>query len=115
MGAEIVSQALELIKELTINEVYNSLTNAKVQDGTITAMFERRGQGVLMFSIKQHIYFETQSVNIVMNQKSHLIFFCAELRVSYRWQGYETHGNHGRSRISTTNEDRPSSLQNSVE
>ena len=42
-GVEIVSKALETKKELTINEVQRSLSNTKIQDGTITAMFERQG------------------------------------------------------------------------
>ena len=64
-GEEIVSQALETKKELTISEVRNSLSNAKVKDGTITALFERKGKGNVTFSMKQHTYLETRSVNIV--------------------------------------------------
>jgi hypothetical protein len=65
-GGEIVSQALETKKELTINEVRRSLADAKVQDGTITAMFERKGKGSVSFSMKQHTYTETRSVNILL-------------------------------------------------
>ena len=65
-GHEIVSKALETKKELTINEVRKSLSNATVQDGTITAMFERQGKGTVSFSMKQHTYTETRSVNILI-------------------------------------------------
>ena len=65
-GGEIVSQAPETKKDLTINEVRESLAKAKVQDGTITAMFERKGKGSVMFSTKQHTYTETRSVDIIL-------------------------------------------------
>jgi hypothetical protein len=59
-GVEIVSKALETKKDLTINEVRESLAKAKVQDGTITALFERKGKGVVSYSMKQHTYTETR-------------------------------------------------------
>jgi hypothetical protein len=43
-GGEIVRKALETKKDLTITEVRKSLAEAKVQDGTITAIFERKGK-----------------------------------------------------------------------
>jgi hypothetical protein len=59
-GAEIVSKALETRKELTIKEVRASLAKAKLQDGTITALFERKGKENVTFSMKQHTYTETR-------------------------------------------------------
>jgi hypothetical protein len=64
-GGEIVGKALETKNELTINEVRRSLSNAKMQDGTITAMFERKGKESVTFSMKQHTYTETRSENII--------------------------------------------------
>jgi hypothetical protein len=59
-GEDIVSKALETKKELTINEVRESLGKAKLQDGTITALFERKSKGNVSFSMKQHTYTETR-------------------------------------------------------
>ena len=59
-GGEIVSKALETKREFTINEVRQSLAKAKVQDGTITAIFERNGKGNISFLTKQHTYTETR-------------------------------------------------------
>ena len=58
-GAEIVSRALETKKELTIKEVRASLAKANLHDGTITALFERKGKENVTFSMKQHTYTET--------------------------------------------------------
>ena len=63
-GMEIISKVLETKNELTINEVHKSLSNANLQDGTITSLFERKGKGNVSLSMKQHTYMETQSVNI---------------------------------------------------
>lgn len=63
-GEEIVSKALQTKSELTINEVRRSLSEAKIQNGTITAMFERKGKESVTFSTKQHTYLETRSVKI---------------------------------------------------
>ena len=59
-GAEIVSRALETKKELTIKEVRASLAKANLHDGTITALFERKGKENVTFSMKQHTYTETR-------------------------------------------------------
>ena len=64
-GGEIVTQALETKKDLTIDEVRKSLAKAKLQDGTITTLFERKGKESVTFSTKQHTYTETRSVNIL--------------------------------------------------
>lgn len=64
-GGEIVTQALETKKDLTIDEVRKSLAKAKLQDGTITTLFERKGKESVTFSMKQHTYTETRSVNIL--------------------------------------------------
>jgi hypothetical protein len=61
-GVENVSKALQAKDELTIKEVRRSLSEAKLQNGTITAMFERKGKEVVSFSMKQHTYMETRSV-----------------------------------------------------
>ena len=58
-GSEIVSKALETKKDLTIKEVRESLAKAKIIDGTITALFERKGKENVTFSMKQHTYTET--------------------------------------------------------
>jgi len=63
-GVEIVSKALQTKNELTIKEVRKSLSEAKLQDGTITALFERNGKETVSFSMKQHTYMETRSVKI---------------------------------------------------
>ena len=59
-GGEIVSKALVTKRDFTINEVCQSLAKAKVQDETITAIFERNGKGNILFSTKQHTYTETR-------------------------------------------------------
>jgi hypothetical protein len=71
-GAEIVSKALEAKNELSIKEVRKSLAKAKIQDGTITAMFERKGKENVTFSTKQHTYMETRSGNLT-SQKINLL------------------------------------------
>ena len=76
-GGEIVTQALETKKDLTINEVRASLAKAKLHDGTITALFERKGKESVTFSMKQHTYTETRSVNTPYDKpKIVLTFFC---------------------------------------
>ena len=61
---ENASKALQMKNKLTINEVQKHLSEAKLQDGTITALFERNGKDTVSFSMKQHTYMETRSVNI---------------------------------------------------
>jgi hypothetical protein len=63
-GVEIVSKALLMKNELTIKEVRKSLSEAKLQDGMITALFERMGKETVSLKMKQHTYTETRSVNI---------------------------------------------------
>ena len=47
-GGKIVSQALEMKNELTINEVHKSLSKAKLKDGTIMGVFKKdKGKKVL--------------------------------------------------------------------
>ena len=76
-GEEIVSKALQTKSELTINEVRRSLSNAKIQDGTITAMFERKGKESVTFSMKQHTYLETRSGNVtIKNNKNYSPIYC---------------------------------------
>lgn len=84
-GGEIVSKALETKNDLSINEVRKSLGNAKLQDGTITASFERKGKGNVTFSTKQHTYVETRSGNLT-SQKKNTNRFDAELNVYDGWQ-----------------------------
>ena len=69
-GVEIVSKALQTRNELTIKEVQKSLSEAKLQDGMITALFERNGKETVSFSMKQHTYIETRSVNIYNQSKN---------------------------------------------
>jgi hypothetical protein len=67
-GVEIVSKALQTKNELTIKEVRKSLSEAKLQDGMITALFERMGKETVSFSTKQHTYMETRSVKYIYNK-----------------------------------------------
>jgi hypothetical protein len=76
-GGEIVSKAWETKNDLTINKVRRSLSKAKIQDGTITAMFERKGKESVTFLMKQHTYLETRSENT--NITHH--FFIAVLKL----------------------------------
>ena len=73
-GVEIVSKALQTKNKLTIKEVRKSLLEAKLQDGTITALFERSGKETVSFSMNQHTYMETWSVNIY-NQSEKILTF----------------------------------------
>ena len=75
-GMEIVSKVLETKNELTINEVCKSLSKANLQDGTITTLFERKGKGNVSFSMKQHTYMETRSVNIYNKWRKILTILC---------------------------------------
>ena len=84
-GMEIVSKALQMRNELTIKEVRKSLSEARLQDGTITALFERTGKETVSFSMKQHTYMETRLVNILKSCKKNLPFD-AESSVSNGWQ-----------------------------
>ena len=84
-GGEIVSKALETKNKLSVNEVRKSLGNAKLQDGTITASFERKGKGNVTFSTKQHTYAETQSGNLT-SQKKDTDCFGPELNVYDGWR-----------------------------
>ena len=59
-GVENVSKALQTKKDFTIKDVRESLGKAQLQDGTITAIFERNGKGNVSFSMKQHTYTETR-------------------------------------------------------
>jgi hypothetical protein len=59
-GVENVSEALQMKKDFTIKDVRDSLGKAQLQDGTITAIFERNGKGNVSFSMKQHTYTETR-------------------------------------------------------
>jgi hypothetical protein len=68
-GGEIVSKALETKNELSIKEIRKSLGNAKLQDGTITALFQRTGKETVTFSTKQHTYTETRSGNLTGQKK----------------------------------------------
>ena len=65
-GSEIVSKALQMKNKLTIKEVRKSLSQAKLQDGTIMALFERKGKETVSFSMKQHTYLETRSVYLII-------------------------------------------------
>jgi hypothetical protein len=48
--------------KVDVDVVRETLSEAKVVDGTLTAMFERKGKGIVTFSTKQHTYTETRSV-----------------------------------------------------
>jgi hypothetical protein len=70
-GEEIVSNALKTKNELSIDDIRKSLGNAKLQNGTITALFDRKGKGNVTFSTKQHTYAETRSGNLTSQKKKH--------------------------------------------
>ena len=74
-GEEIVSKALEMKNQLSINEVRKSLAKAKLQDGTIMALFERKEKENVTFSTKQHTYTETWSDNLTSQEKKLLTIF----------------------------------------
>lgn len=71
-GDEIVSKALEGKGELSIDDVRKSLAQAKLQDGTITASFERKGKGSVTFSTRQHTYMETRLAETIIQKKERL-------------------------------------------
>ena len=85
-GVEIVSKALQSRDELTIKDVRKSLSEAKIQDGTITAMFERKGKEVVSFSTKQHTYMETRSVILIYFVKKKKLTIYVELSVLNGWR-----------------------------
>ena len=85
-GVEIVSKALQSRDELTIKEVRKSLSEAKIQDGTITAMFERKGKEVVSFLTKQHTYMETRLVNLYISSKKKKLTIYLESSVLNGWQ-----------------------------
>ena len=62
-GDENVSKALESKGALSIDDIRKSLANAKLQDRSIMASFERKGKGSVTFSMRQHTYSETRLVN----------------------------------------------------
>lgn len=75
-GGEIVSKALEAKNELSIGDIHKSLAKAKLQDGTITTLFQRKGKPEVTFSMKQYTYMETRSDNLTSQEKKYLPFFC---------------------------------------
>ena len=85
-GVEIVSKALQARDELTIKEVRRSLSEAKIQDGTITAMFERKGKEVVSFSMKKHTYMETRSEILYISSKKKKLTIYEESSVLNGWQ-----------------------------
>jgi hypothetical protein len=68
-GDEIVSKALATRGALSIDEVRKNLADAKIQNGSIVAAFERKGKGSVTFSTRQHTYAETRLVNINITLK----------------------------------------------
>ena len=83
-GEENVSKALEAKGELSINDVRESLAQAKLHNGSITAAFERKGKGSVTFSTRQHTYMETRLVDKISHKmkKMSLTICVAELNVS---------------------------------
>ena len=67
-GEEIVSKALETKGTLSIDDVRKNLADAKVQNGSIVASFERKGKGVVTFSTRQHTYKETRLLFIFIHK-----------------------------------------------
>ena len=85
-GEEIVSKALVTKNNLSINEVRISLSKANVQDGTITALFERNGKENVTFSTRQHTYMEARLGSLTSLPKKKLTYLHAELNSFDGWQ-----------------------------
>ena len=62
-GEEVVKKADEARDELTLDNMRQSLAEAKnSQDGSITAFFDRKGMAKVKYMIRQHTYQEARSV-----------------------------------------------------
>jgi hypothetical protein len=62
-GDDIIKKADELKDELTIDNMRESLAEAKKgQDGSIVAFFDRKGKGKVKYMLRQHTYQEARLV-----------------------------------------------------
>lgn len=75
-GEENVARADE---SANINASREALKNAKLIDGTITAVFERTGKGKITYSARQHTKAETRYENLSLLFRPFLIpiYFCS--------------------------------------
>jgi hypothetical protein len=62
-GEEIIKKADEAKDDLTLENIRESLAEAKKEkDGLIVACFDRKGKAKLRYMIRQHTYEESRSV-----------------------------------------------------
>ena len=66
-GDDVIKKADEAKEELTLDNIQESLAEAKkTQDGLIIAFFDHKGKGKVKYMIRQHTYEEAQSVLEIM-------------------------------------------------
>ena len=61
-GNDIIKKADEAKHELTLDNIREGLKEAKMEDGSIVAFFDRKGKGRVKYMLHQHTYAEAQSV-----------------------------------------------------
>jgi hypothetical protein len=62
-GEDIIKKADEAKEELTLDNIRETLSEAKkTQDGSIVAFFDRKGKGKVKYMIRQHTYEESRLV-----------------------------------------------------
>lgn len=71
-GDDIIKKADEAKEELTLDNIRESLAEAKKsQDGSIVAFFDRKGKGKVKYMIRQHTYEESRSVLKIMQTSTY--------------------------------------------
>lgn len=62
-GDDIIKKADEAKEELTLDNIWEGLAEAKnTQDGSIVAFFDRKGKAKVRYMIRQHTYEESRLV-----------------------------------------------------
>ena len=61
-GDDIIKKADEAKDELTLDNIWEGLKEAKMEDGSIVVFFDRKGKGRVKYMLRQHTYAEAQSV-----------------------------------------------------
>ena len=61
-GNDIIKKADEAKDELTLDNIWESLKEAKMEDGSIIAFFDCKGKGRVKYMLRQHTYAEVRSV-----------------------------------------------------
>jgi hypothetical protein len=70
-GEDIVKKADDAKDELTVDNIRESLAEAKKEkDGTIVACFDRKGKAKVKYMMRQHTYEESRSVFYFKLKKS---------------------------------------------